>query len=414
MTSTFEAKLQKYASLIVKVGLNVQPDQEVVLRVPIDAAPLARQLAVEAYKARAKYVHLFYQDEQITLIRYQHAPRDSFEFFPTWYADALTDLAEKGAGFISVHATDPDLLKGQDPELISKAQKVAAQHTRRYAELLSKDYAPWTVISASVPAWANKVFANLPEEERVPALWETIFEICRVNEPDPVEAWRVHTEDLARRSAYMNKKQYTALKFTAPGTDLTVGLPENHIWTGGYGQTPDGTRFTANIPTEEIFTLPHKDRVDGVVRATLPLNLRGNLIENFWFRFEQGKVVEVHAEKGEELLQKLLETDEGAVRLGEVALVPQSSPIAKTGLLFFNTLYDENASCHLALGRAYRTSLQGGEAMSAEAFAAAGGNDSLIHVDFMMGSAEMDIDGVLPDGSTEPIFRQGEWAFEVS
>ena len=414
MTATFEEKLQKYASLIVNVGLNVQPDQEVVVRIPIEAAPLARQLAIEAYQAHAKYVHLFYQDEQITLIRFQHAPRDSFDFFPTWYADALTDLAEKGAGFISVYATDPDLLKGQDPELISTAQKVAAQHTRRYAELLSKDYAPWTVVSAAVPAWANKVFAHLPEDERVSALWDTIFEICRVNEPDPVEAWRLHTEELARRSAYMNEKQYVALKFTAPGTDLTVGLPEHHLWTGGYGKTPDGVRFTANIPTEEIFTLPHKDRVDGVVRATLPLNLRGNLIENFWFRFEQGKVVEVHAEKGEELLRKLLETDEGAVRLGEVALVPQSSPIAKTGLLFFNTLYDENASCHLALGRAYRTSLQNGEDMSAEAFAAAGGNDSLIHVDFMMGSSDMDIDGVLPDGSTEPIFRQGEWAFEVS
>ncbi len=413
MPDTFETRLQKYASLVVKVGMNVQPDQQVVLRAPVEAAELARQIAIAAYKAGAKYVHPFYNDEQLTLIRYQHAPRDSFDFFPQWYADALTGLAEEGAAILSIYATDPDLLKDQDPELISTAQKVAAKNMRTFSELLSKDHAPWTVISASVPAWANKVFAHLPEKERVPALWDAIFTICRVDEPDPVEAWRLHTEELAKRSAYMNEKQYVALKYTAPGTDLTVGLPENHIWTGGYGQTPDGVRFTANIPTEEIFTLPHKDRVDGVVRATLPLNLRGNLIENFWFRFENGKVVEAHAEKGEAILQKLLETDEGAMRLGEVALVAQSSPIAQTGILFYNTLYDENASCHLALGRAYRTSLKGGEDMSPEEFAAAGGNDSLIHVDFMMGSAEMDIDGVLPDGSTEPIFRQGEWAFEV-
>jgi len=413
MPENFESRLQKYASLVVKVGLNVQPGQQVVLRVPIEAAALARQVAIESYKAGSKYVNVFYNDEQMTLIRFQHAPRDSFDFFPQWYADALTNLAKEGAAILSVHATDPDLLKDQDPELVGRAQKAAAQSTRAFSELLSKDYAPWTVISAAIPSWANKVFAHLPEEERVPALWDAIFTICRVDEPDPVEAWRLHTEELVRRSAYMNEKQYVALKYKSSVTDLTVGLPANHVWTGGYGRTPNGIRFTANIPTEEIFTLPHRERVDGIVQATLPLNLRGNLIENFWFRFEKGKVVEFHAEKGEPILRKLLETDEGAVRLGEVALVPQSSPIARTGILFYNTLYDENASCHLALGRAYRTSLQGGEDMSPEEFTAAGGNDSLIHVDFMMGSEDMDIDGILPDGRAEPVFRQGEWAFEV-
>ncbi len=413
MSDSFETQLEKYAALIVKVGLNVQPEQEVVLRGPIEAAPLVRHLAIESYKAGAKYVHPLYNDDQITLIRFQHAPRDSFEFFPQWYADAMISLAEGKAGFISITARDPDLLKGQDPELISASQKAAAKATRPFAELLGKDFAPWTVIGAAAPAWANKVFPGLPEEKRVPALWEAIFQVCRVNTPDPVEAWRFHTEELARRSNYMNQKQYVALKYSAPGTDLTVGLPVNHVWTGGYGKTPDGVQFTANIPTEEIFTLPHKDRVDGVVRATLPLNLRGNLIEDFWFRFENGRVVDFHAESGEEVLKNLLETDEGAVRLGEVALVTQSSPIAQTGILFYSTLFDENASCHLALGRAYRTSLKGGETMSEEDFGAAGGNDSLIHVDFMMGSDKMDIDGILPDGSAEPIFRQGEWAFDV-
>ncbi len=413
MIANFETNLQKYAELVIKVGVNIQPGQELVLRTPIEAASLARKLAIEAYKAGAKYVNVFYGDDEQTLIRYQYAPRDSFDYFPDWYANALINFAKNGDAVLSVHASDPDLLKDQDPELISAARKAAARKMRPFSEMLGKDMAPWTVIAASTPGWANKVFAHLPEDERIPALWDAIFKICRVNAPDPVEAWRKHTESLARRSAYMNEKQYAALRYTAPGTELTVGLPENHVWMGGYGKTPKGNVFTANIPTEEIFTLPHKDRIDGTVRATLPLSLHGNLVEDFGFRFEKGKVVEVHAAKGEEVLKKLLETDEGAVSLGEVALVPQSSPIAQTGILFYNTLYDENASCHLALGRAYRTSLKGGENMSEEEFGAAGGNDSLIHVDFMIGADEMNIDGILPDGSIEPVFRSGEWAFEA-
>jgi len=270
MPENFESRLQKYASLVVKVGLNVQPGQQVVLRVPIEAAALARQVAIESYKAGSKYVNVFYNDEQMTLIRFQHAPRDSFDFFPQWYADALTNLAKEGAAILSVHATDPDLLKDQDPELVGRAQKAAAQSTRAFSELLSKDYAPWTVISAAIPSWANKVFAHLPEEERVPALWDAIFTICRVDEPDPVEAWRLHTEELVRRSAYMNEKQYVALKYKSSVTDLTVGLPANHVWTGGYGRTPNGIRFTANIPTEEIFTLPHRERVDGIAKPHCP------------------------------------------------------------------------------------------------------------------------------------------------
>ncbi len=413
MNNDFETNLQKYAELVIKVGVNIQPEQDLVLRIPIEAAPLARQLAIEAYKAGAKYVNVFYGDDEQTLIRFKYAPRDSFEYFPDWYADALIRFAKNGDAILSVYASDPDLLKDQDPELISASRKAAAKKMRPFSELLGKDYAPWTVIAASTPGWANKVFAHLPEDERVPALWDAIFKICRVTTPDPVEAWRKHTEELVKRSAYMTEKQYVALKYTAPGTDLTLGLPENHVWMGGYGKTPKGNTFTANIPTEEIFTLPHKERINGTVRATLPLSLHGNLVEDFWFRFQDGKVVEVHAARGEDVLKNLLETDEGAVHLGEVALVPQSSPIARTGILFYNTLYDENASCHLALGRAYRTSLKGGENMSEDEFGAAGGNDSLIHVDFMIGADEMNIDGILPDGSAEPVFRGGEWAFEV-
>ncbi len=414
MNTDFEQNLQKYAELVIKVGVNIQPGQQLALRAPMVAAPLARKLAAEAYKAGARYVNLFCNDDSVTLARYQYASEDSFDYFPDWYAETMLGFAKNGDAVLSVYASDPDLLKDQDHKRISAAQRAAARKTRPFAEMLGKDLAPWTVISASAPGWANKVFAHLPQPERVPALWDAIFKICRVDTPDPVEAWRQHTENLVKRSAYMTKKQYTALKYKAPGTDLTVGLPQNHVWMGGYGKTPAGNVFTANIPTEEIFTLPHKDRVEGRVRASLPLSLHGSLVEDFWMRFEGGRIVEFHAAKGENVLRNLLETDEGAVRLGEVALVPQSSPIAQSGILFYNTLYDENASCHLAVGRAYRTSLQGGEEMNVEAFGDAGGNDSLIHVDFMIGSDEMDIDGVLPDGRTEPIFRQGEWAFEVS
>jgi aminopeptidase len=413
MTTSFETNLQKYAELVIKVGVNVQPGQNVLLRLPVDAAALGRHLLAEAYKAGAHYVNVFYNDEMMQLLRFEHAPRDSFDYFPDWMAEAMLSFAKNGDAIISVYAANPDLLKNQDPELIGAAHKASAQKLRPFSEILGADLVPWTVVSASTPSWANKVFAHLPEPERVPALWDAIFKICRVDKADPVAAWREHTEKLVKRSAYLNERQYVALKYDAPGTDLVVGLPENHVWMGGYGKTQSGTPFTANIPTEEVFTLPHKDRINGTVRATLPLSLRGTLVQDFWMRFEDGKVVEVHAKTGEAMLKKLLETDAGASMLGEVALVPQSSPIAQSGILFYNTLYDENASCHLAVGRAYRTSLQGGETMSEAAFGAAGGNDSLIHVDFMIGADEMNIDGILADGSTEPVFRQGEWAFEV-
>jgi aminopeptidase len=268
-------------------------------------------------------------------------------------------------------------------------------------------------VSTASPSWAKKIFPELPVEQAQSKLWEAIFSACRIDLPDPVQAWMDHTDKLIKFRDYLNAKRYTTLHYTAPGTDLTIGLPEKHLWEGGGGTFKNGIFCIPNLPTEEVFTAPHKDKVDGVVKSTFPLNLQGVLIEDFSITFENGCAVEVTAKKGEEDLRKLIETDENAGRLGECAIVPNSSPIGQRGFLFYNTLFDENASCHLALGNAYRYSIEGGSDMTEEEFAAHGGNKSLIHVDFMIGSAEMNIDGIQPDGTLEPILRQGEWAFEV-
>ncbi|MBN2472789.1 MAG: aminopeptidase, partial [Anaerolineae bacterium] len=271
----------------------------------------------------------------------------------------------------------------------------------------------WLVVSAPTKAWARKIFEGASDDVLVPALWDAIFATCRINASDPVAAWEAHLAGLAARHAYLNDRRYTALRLAGPGTDLTIGLPEGHIWMGGKVTSGNGITFTPNLPTEEVFSMPQRDRVDGTVASTKPLNLGGSLIENFSLTFKDGAVVDVQAEKGEEHLRKLLDTDDGARRLGEIALVPHSSPISASGLLFYNTLYDENASCHVALGRAYRMTMENGGAMDDDAFAAAGGNNSLIHVDFMIGSGELDIDGIMASGEAEPVMRGGEWAFEV-
>ncbi len=310
--------------------------------------------------------------------------------------------------------TNPDLLNDQDPELVTTAQQTTWQQIKPLLAQVARNATNWSIAAAASPKWAAKVFPTLPREEQEARLWDTIFEVCRVKQRDPLSAWQEHVNDLSSRSDYLTKKQYTALHFSAPGTDLTVGLPEGHIWKSGRLTSEAGIDFTANLPTEELFTLPHKDRTEGIVRASLPLSYAGTLIENFTLRFSEGRVVEVTADKGESILRTLVETDDGAARLGEVALVPHSSPISRLGLLFYNTLLDENAASHLALGNAYKFSMQGGEALSDEAFAAAGGNQSLVHVDFMIGSNDMDVHGVTEAGTTEPIMRAGQWAFDLS
>jgi len=271
----------------------------------------------------------------------------------------------------------------------------------------------WCVISAARPSWAKKMFPKLTVEKAVAKQWTTIFKMCRVDAEDPIAAWENHIHDLRARSAYLNSRQYDSLKYSAPGTDLTLGLPKGHHWASARETSQNGIDFTANIPTEETFTMGDRSRAEGIVTSTKTLNYSGTLIENIVVRFKDGRAIEAHASRNEDVLRKMIDTDDGAGRLGEIAIVPNSSPISKSGLMFHNTLFDENASCHLAFGRAYKFNMQGGLKMSDEEFASRGGNQSLIHIDFMVGSDKMNIDGITADGKVEPVLRNGEWAFKI-
>ncbi len=410
----FETKLRKYAELIVKVGLNLQPGQRLfILASSLEVAPLVRAVVRCAYQSESKLVTVVWLDEQLEKIRYQAAPRDSFEEYPVWISAGALGCIERGDALLRISGSNPELLKDQDPELIAIVGRTAAQHFKPVSDHIMKSAVQWSVVCPPTPDWATKVFPKDTPEDAELRLWDAVTKACRLDQPDPISFWQQHFVDLRKRKEFLTAKQYAALHFTAPGTDLTVGLPEGHIWEGGAGKTISGIPFAANLPTEEVFTTPHKDKTNGTVTATKPLSYRGSLIENLSLTFSEGKVIHFSAKKGAETLRLILETDEHAKFLGEVAMVPHQSAISQLDLLFLNTLYDENASNHLALGSAYRESVQGGEAMTDEEFAAAGGNDSLIHVDFMFGSEEMDIDGLTSDGSIEPVMRSGEWAFEL-
>jgi aminopeptidase len=393
--------------------VNIQPGQHLVVRADVRVAPLVREITRSAYEAGARYVHVFYDDESLVLARFKNAPRDSFAEFPEWRVRAQAELIDAGAALISIASGDPDLLIGQDAALISLAQQTAAHKSQPIGQRVSRPAINWLVIAAPSPGWATKVFPDTPPDQAEALLWDAILSACRTREADPVAAWRQHTADLAARGAYLNGKRYAALRYHGPGTDLTLGLADGHRWVSGKMKAENGVEFVANLPTEEVFSAPHRTRVDGVVRASKPLNLGGSLISDFSLTFREGRVVDVRADKGEEGLRSLIATDESAARLGEVALVPESSPIARANRVFFNTLFDENAASHIALGRAYRFTVNGGVDMSSEAFAAAGGNESAIHVDFMIGSSAIDIDGLDADGSAEPVMRAGEWAFSA-
>jgi aminopeptidase len=413
MLDSFEQTLQNYAELIVRVGLNLQPGQRLVIQTPVEALRLVRLVAACAYQAGSRLVDIIFDDDQITLARFQFAPRDSFSEDRLWFGRMLDELGRSGNAYLRIYAEDPDLLKDQDPELVSLYKRTILMNRKAFTDQISHNATNWCVASAPIESWAAKMFPNLIPAKREERLWQSIFDVCRLKEQDPVEIWRQHIRELGARRDYLNRKHYSALKYSAPGTDLTVGLPEGHVWRSGSIASQGGIIFTPNLPTEEVFTLPHKDRVDGVVTATRPLSYASTLIDNFSLTFEAGRVVNFKALQGENVLRNLIETDEGSHRLGEVALVPHSSPISQSGLLFYNTLFDENAASHLAFGMAYQFTLLGGEEMTMEEFRDAGGNASLTHVDFMIGSGQMDIDGVSADGSLEPLMQNGEWAFDL-
>jgi aminopeptidase len=412
MPDSFEQDLQKYAEIIIRVGLNLQPGQHLVIQAPVEALPLARLVTARAYQAGARYVDTIYEDDQATLARFRFAPRDSFTEDRVWLGRMLDEHGRTGNAYLRIYAEDPDLLKGQDPELVSQYKRTILKNRKAFSDQISHNAVNWCLVSAPLAGWAAKVFPDLTPVDREKRLWQSIFEVCRLMEDDPLDAWRRHIRQLGSRRDYLNQKQYTALKYSAPGTNLTVGLPQGHVWRSGSILSQAGTLFTPNLPTEEVFTLPHQARVDGVVTAARPLSYASTLIDDFSLTFESGRIVDFKAGRGEAVLRDLIETDEGSRHLGEVALVPHSSPIAQSGLMFFNSLFDENAASHLAIGMAYQFTMQGGEEMSLEDFRAAGGNTSITHVDFMIGSGQMDIDGVCADGSLEPVMRQGEWAFD--
>jgi len=408
--SSFDDQLRAYARLIITTGSQLRKGQRLLIQAPIEGAPLIRHLVAEAYQAGARFVDVLWGDDATTLARFEHAPRDSFDEIPEWRALALEATAETKDAVISVHATDPDLLAGQDPELVARSRQSLQRRLADYSQKVASNHLNWCVVSLPVEGWAKKVFPDAGGDAAVEKLWTAIFAACRIDQADPIAAWRDHLSTLKTRRERLIAKQYTELRYRAPGTDLRVGMPRNHIWLGGEVTTREGHPFVPNLPTEEVFSLPHRDRTEGTVRATKPLAYSGSVIEDFSLTFEKGSVVKAEARKGQETLDKLLAADEGARRLGEVALVPHSSPISASGLLFYNTLYDENASCHLAIGRGYQTCLEGGPDMNTETFAEHGGNVSLIHNDFMIGSAEMDIDGVTASGDVEAVMRGGEWA----
>ena len=406
---SFAEKLDLLAEVAVKVGLGLTTGQELVMTASLDTLALSRKITEQAYKAGASLVTTLYADDEATLARYHYAPDAGFDRAAGWLYEGLGAAFKNGAARLAVAGANPSLLANEDPDKVSRASRAVSKAYRPALEYITRHAINWTIVAGATPAWAASVFPDATPDDAIVQLWEAIFAVSRINTDDPVAAWKAHDAALQRRAALLNAKRYASLKYTGPGTDLSIGLADDHLWMGGGTTAGNGLYCIPNMPTEEIFTTPHKDRVEGTVTASKPLAHQGSMIENIQVRFEAGRIVEAHATRGQDVFEKLLDTDEGARRLGEVALVPHSSPISASGLLFLNTLFDENAASHIALGQAYSTCLKGGDTMSPEELAAHGANDSLIHVDWMIGSGELDIDGVTAGGATEPLMRKGEW-----
>ncbi len=403
-------KLDRLAEVAVKIGLQLQEGQDLVLTGPVAALPLVRRIAEHAYKAGAGLVTPFFADEEISLSRYRHSRDAGFDRAPGWLYEGIARAFDGNAARLAIVGDNPMLLAHEDPAKVSRANKANSIAYQPALEKIAGFDINWNIIAFPGASWARLVFPNDPEDIAVAKLADAIFAASRVDRDDPVSAWRDHNAALRERTAWLNGERFAALHFTGPGSDLTVGLADGHEWHGGASTAKNGVTCNPNIPTEEVFTTPHAQRVDGHVSSTKPLSHQGTLIEDIQVKFEAGRIVEAKATRGEEVLNKVLDTDEGARRLGEVALVPHSSPISRSGLLFYNTLFDENAACHIALGQCYSKCFLGGDTISPEAIARQGGNKSLIHIDWMIGSDRIDIDGMRADGSTIPVMRQGEWA----
>ncbi|MBN8973454.1 MAG: aminopeptidase [Xanthobacteraceae bacterium] len=403
-------KLDRLAEVAVKVGLQLQPGQDVFLTAPASALPLVRRIAEHAYKAGAGLVTPLLSDEDITLARYRFARDDSFDRAPSWLYEGVAKAFDNNTARLAIVGDDPMLLSGEDAAKVARASKANAMAYQPALSRITGFDVNWNIVAYPGASWAKLVFPNDDEETAVAKLADAIFKASRVDNADPIAAWTAHNAALKTRTDWLNGQRFHALHYSGPGTDLTIGLADGHEWVGGASTAKNGIVCNPNIPTEEVFTTPHAQRVEGRVRSTKPLSYQGTLIEDIAVRFEGGRIVEATASRGAEVLNKVLDTDEGARRLGEVALVPHSSPISASNILFYNTLFDENASCHIALGQCYSKCFVGGDKLTPEQIAAQGGNKSFIHIDWMIGSDQIDIDGVHADGRRVPVFRKGEWA----
>jgi aminopeptidase len=403
-------KLDRLAEVAIKVGLQLQPGQDLVLTSSIAALPLTRRIVEHAYKAGAGLVTPIFNDDEITLARFRHGADAGFDHAAGWLYEGMAKAFSNNAARLAVRGDDPSLLSGQDASKVARANKANSMAYQPALEKITGFDINWNIVAYPETAWARQVFPGDSDEVAVGKLADAIFAASRVDGDDPIGAWQLHNAVLKARTEWLNGHRFHALHFTGPGTDLTVGLADGHEWMGGASTAKNGITCNPNIPTEEVFTTPHALRVSGHVSSTKPLSYQGTLIDNISVRFEEGRIVEAKASRGEDVLKKVLDTDEGSRRLGEVALVPHSSPISKSGLLFFNTLFDENAACHIALGQCYSKCFVNGARLTPDEIASRGGNKSLIHIDWMIGSGRIDIDGVHADGRTVPVMRQGEWA----
>jgi aminopeptidase len=406
---THEQKLDLLAEVAVRVGLGLKAGQELVMTASLDAVPLARRITEQAYRAGASLVTTLYSDDEAALMRYHFAPDQSFDTAAKWLYDGMGAAFKSGAARLAIAGGNPALLSNEDGEKVGRANRAVSQAYRPALELITRHAINWTIVASATPAWAALMFPEDAPAVALEKLWEAIFQTTRINQDDPIAAWKTHDAGLHKRAAHLNEKRYSALKYRGPGTDFTLGLADDHLWLGGGTTAGNGLYCIPNMPTEEVFTTPHRDRAEGTVTATKPLSHQGTMIEGIHVRFEKGRIVEARATRGQDVLQRLIDTDDGARRLGEVALVPHSSPIAASGMLFLNTLFDENAASHIALGQAYSSCLRDGDKLTPEELAARGANDSLIHVDWMIGSGELDIDGITAANVAEPLMRQGEW-----
>jgi len=403
--------LEKYADLIVKTGVNLQKGQTLVISSPIECASFARMIAEVAYLAGARDVVMNWKDELFSKIRFLQAPEEVFEEFPEWQKEFYISYVKQGAAFISIAASDPELLKDVNPDRVAKVQKTSNLALQEYRERLMSNKNAWCVVSIPTKSWAKKVFPKLSEDEAMEKLWDAIFKTVRVDTEDPVAVWAEHKNKLKVSADFLNSHQFKFLHYkNSLGTNLEIELPAGHIWLGGSEYTPEGIEFIANMPTEEVFTLPKKTGVNGHVVSSMPLNYNGNLIDQFTLTFKAGRIIDFTAVQGYQVLKKLIETDEGSSYLGEVALVPYDSPISNAKILYFNTLFDENASCHLAIGKAYPVCIKNGKNMNNSELTQLGVNDSLTHVDFMIGTQDLEIIGVTATGVEIPVFKNGNFA----